>query len=71
VKTSSSAEENQWHIGEPKRSNRKPWALDQATKQKPIRLEPESEQAGGRGTNARRSENQGRKQIGEALGAPA
>jgi hypothetical protein len=71
VKTSNSAEENQWHVGKPKRSNRKPWVLDRAMKQKPIRLEPESKQAGGRGTDARHSENRWRKQIGEALGTPA
>jgi hypothetical protein len=44
---------------------------EKADKQKPIWIEPESEQVGGRGTNARCSENQWRKQIGEALGAPA
>jgi hypothetical protein len=70
VKTSSFAEENQWHVGKPKRSNRKPWALDRATKQKPIRLELESEQADGKGTDARCSENRWRNQIGEALGTP-
>jgi hypothetical protein len=71
VKTSNSVEENQWHIGEPKRSNKKPWALDRATKQKLIQLEPEFEQAGGRGTDARRSKNRWRKPIGKALGSPA
>jgi hypothetical protein len=61
VKISSSAKENQWHVSKLKRLNRKPWALDQATKQKPIRLELESEQVGGRGINARRSKNRWRK----------
>jgi hypothetical protein len=64
-------EENQWHVGKPKKSNRKPWALDRATKQKPIRLEPESEQGGSRGTDTRRSENRWRKQNDEVLGGPA
>jgi hypothetical protein len=57
VKNSSSAEENQWNISKPKRSNKKPWALDRATKQKLIWLEPKSKQAGGRGTDAQRSKN--------------
>jgi hypothetical protein len=50
--------------GKPGRGNKK-------TSKKPIRLKTESEQAGGRGTNAQHSKNRWRQQIGEALGAPA